>query len=229
VREPAGEWYHLDTVEASLRTLPSRMNRLAARSLAFASLHAGGVTFGDAAVLLPAASGAGKSTLVSQLVHDGAGYLSDEVVGVAAPHRGVAGYAKRISLERGSWSVLPALAALADGAARDGFDPTRVRWIDPRDLHPDALAWRGRALTAALVVVPRYEPGAPLTVDAVSPVEAVTELLGQASNLASVGEMGVRALCAVAQDAPCYRVVHGDAVVAAAAVRQLATEHGLVR
>lgn len=229
IREPAIEWYHLDTVDESLRTLPSRLNRLAARSRAFASVHAGGVVFGDAAVLLPAASGAGKSTLVTQLVCDGAGYLSDEVVGIAPRHLGVSGYTKRISLELGSWPALPATAALAAGATRDGLDPTRVRWIDPRDLHPDALAWRGRALTAALIVVPRYEPGAPVALEEVSPYEAIAELLAQASNLASVGGAGVRALCAVAQDAPCYRLVHGDAVVAAAAVRQLATHHGLVR
>jgi hypothetical protein len=44
------------------------------------SLHAGGVTVGDKAILIPGASGAGKSTLTAALLQHGAGFLSDDMV-----------------------------------------------------------------------------------------------------------------------------------------------------
>ncbi len=164
-REPAGERYELTLDPAELRTLPSRLNRLAAASTAFVVLHAAGVVFGDRVVALPAGPGAGKSTLATRLVVDGAGYLTDEVLGIAPGSLAVAGYPKRITLELGSWPLFPELDGVADRAVRDGFDPTRVRWLDARDLHPAAFAWRGRALGLGLIVVPQFRAGAELSVD----------------------------------------------------------------
>lgn len=47
-------------------------------------LHAGTVSIGDVAVLVPGRSGAGKSTLVAALLRRGAGYMSDEYAVLSA-------------------------------------------------------------------------------------------------------------------------------------------------
>ena len=106
----------------------------------------------------------------------------------------MAGYPKRITLEVGSWPLFPELEPVADRAVRDGLDPTRVRWIDPRDLHPAALAWRGRALGLGLIVVPQYRSGADVTVARVSKVDAIVELLSDCFNLAVMGDVGLQTL-----------------------------------
>jgi hypothetical protein len=227
-REPPGERYELMLEPAELRTLPSRLNRLAAASTTFVVLHAAAVVFGDTAVVLPAGPGAGKSTLATRLVVDGAGYLTDEVLGIAPESLAVAGYPKRITLELGSWPLVPELDGKSDGAVRDGLDPTRVRWVDARDLNPAALGWRGRALGLGLIVVPQYCEGSPVTVERLPTVDAVVELLSDCFNLSAMGAVGLQTLRAVATGVPCYRLVHGDARVAAETVRALASNHGVV-
>jgi hypothetical protein len=226
-REPAGEGYELTIDPAELRVLPSRLNRLAAASSALVALHAAGVAIGDAVVALPAGPGAGKSTLAAQLVAEGAGYLTDEVLGVAPGSLAVAGYPKRLTLERGSWPLFPQLDRVASGATHDGLDPARVRWVDARDLHPAALDWRGRALRLGLVVVPQFRPGATVEAGRLLAVDAIVELLTDCFNLGVMGEVGLEALREVATAVPCYRLVHGDSRLAATAVRELASDHGL--
>lgn len=228
-REPPGPTYDADAVvdDATVRVLPAHLNRLAATSTALVTLHAAGVVAGDRAVVLPGVPDAGKSTLVTALVQRGLGYLSDEVVGLALAGGGVAGYPKRISLELGSWALFPDLEGRASRATHPLFDPTRVRWFDARDLHANALAWRGLPLDLGLVVVPRYAPYEDASITRLDPVEAMTALVGNAFNLAALGQGALGALRDVALAVPCYRVVHQDSQDAAVTVRALMAEHGI--
>jgi hypothetical protein len=228
-REPAGATYDADALvdETTVRVLPAHVNRLAARSAALVTLHAAGVVAGDRAVVLPGVPDAGKSTLVTALVQQGLGYLSDEVVGLALAGGGVAGYPKRISLELGSWALFPDLDGRASRATHPSFDPTRVRWYDARDLQPNALAWQGLPLDLGLVVVPRYDPHEASSVTRLDPVEAMTMLLGNAFNLASLGAAALLRLRDVALAVPAYRLVHQDSQGAARTVRTLMAEHGI--
>jgi hypothetical protein len=229
-REPAAAVYDASVVvdEATIRLLPAHLNRLAARSDALVTLHAAGVVVGDRVVVLAGAPGAGKSTLATALVAHGYGYLSDEVVGLALAGGGVAGYPKRITLERGSWELFPSLEQRASRAVHPDLDPTRVRWIDPRALQPSALAWCGAPLELGLVVVPHYAPDQDVSITRLDPVEAMTVLLGNAFNLASSGERALRALRDVALEVPCYRLVHSDVHLAEACVRERVRERGFV-
>jgi len=228
-REPASVSHDADDVvdDTTRRVLPAHLNRLAAASTALVTLHAAGVVAGDAAVVLPAAPGAGKSTLVTELVRRGLGYLSDEVVGLAVVGRAAVGYPKRITLEVGSWGLFPELDEVAERSTHPAFDPSRVRWIDARDLHANATGWRGRRLDVGLVVVPTYAPDAEPSVERVDPLDAMTALVANSFNLGSVGAAGVEALRDVALDVPCYRLVHRDVHWAADAVCDLIDEHGV--
>src|SRR5699024_1384118 len=73
-------------------------------------LHAGAIEWDGIAVLLPAAQNHGKSTLTAAAVADGFRYLSDEVASYDAERGVVVAVPKPITLEPGSWPVLPALA-----------------------------------------------------------------------------------------------------------------------
>jgi hypothetical protein len=227
-REPPGETYRLELDPAETRTLPSRLNRLASASAAFVVVHAAGVVYRDAVVALAAGPGAGKSTLATQLVADGAGYVTDEVLGIAPHSLAVAGYSKRITLEIGSWSLFPWLDAIASRSAREGLDPTRVRWLDPRDVRPGALDWRGHSLHLGLIVVPHYREGVALAVEPLTALDTLLELVTDCFNLATVGERGLEALRDVARSVPAYRVIHADVRAASATVRDLAARHGLL-
>lgn len=226
-REPPGEIYEVDADPQRARMFPSRLNRIAAASSALSILHAAAVVVGDVVVALPGVPQAGKSTLTTQLVIDGFGYLTDEVLGLAPQSLRVAGFPKRITLERGSWSLFPRVEADADAATHDAFDPSRVRWIDPRALHANALSWRGRPLELGLAVVARYQAGATLAWDRLGPVDALTELLANSFNLRAMGRVGLETLRGVATSVPFYRLTHGGIDAAAPAIRDILVSEGL--
>jgi hypothetical protein len=222
------------------RTIPARFNRFAAESTQSTVVHAAGVVNEDVAIAFPGGPGSGKSTLVAQAARRGFGYLSDEALGLRAIPKApamapavlgadsgarttestprtvgeagveVVAYPKRLALELGSWSLFPDLAD-ASTSTRAGFDPTRVRWVDPRLLSPDALAWRrstpGPRLAA--VVASSYEPDGDVTVDRLSPVDAMTMLIGNTFNLAVMKSTGLETLREVASSVPVYRLRHG--------------------
>lgn len=216
------------------RRLPAQLNQLAATSSGSTVIHAGGVVVGDAAVAFPGAPRAGKSTLVAALVQRGFGYLTDEALGLTrtGPDEtdlAVAGYPKRIALELGSWPLFPEVESATASNSRDGFDPTRVRWIDGRDLNPSALAWRedGAALRLRLCVAPSFDAGTDLDLVRLSRLDAMTTLLNNNFNLASMGTPGLEAFRDVAMTVPFYRLTHGGLGQALPALEELFAAEGV--
>ncbi|GAC1528163.1 MAG: hypothetical protein NVS2B16_35960 [Chloroflexota bacterium] len=115
-------------------------------------IHAGAVTYGGRAILLPGTSGAGKSTLVSKLLALGATYYSDEY-GVIDP--------------QGRLRPFPCLVTLKD------------RPNGARRLRPDEFGGAtGHAPAAvALVAFPTYVPGTTLHVERLARSQAALYLL----------------------------------------------------
>jgi hypothetical protein len=206
-----------------LRTLPARLNRLAAESAASCVIHAGGVLRGEVAVALPGGPGAGKSTLVAALVEHGFDYLSDEALGVLPGGRDLLAYPKRMAIELGSWPLFPRMHAWDGSSSRDGFDPTRVRWLDARDIRPNALAWQTRDIVPQLSVgvFPTYEPGCDVIVERLRPLDTFVALLQAAFNLHVVTAVGLATLRDVARAVPFYRMRHGGIDQAVPAVEAL--------
>jgi hypothetical protein len=226
-RESPGEVYEVDAAPERARVFPSRLNRIAAASSALAVLHAAAVVVGDVVVALPGAPQAGKSTLTTRLVSDGYGYLTDEVLGVAPQSLRVVGFPKRITLELGSWSLFPHLDPTRDRMTHDAFDPSRVRWVDPRSLHANALAWRGLSLELGIGVIARYQAGAECRYERLRPVDVVTELLANSFNLGTMGAAGLETLRGVATNVPFFRLTHGGVDAAAPAIGELLASEGL--
>lgn len=210
------------------RRVPAWLNRVASDTGGCTVLHAAGVVAGSSALLLPGGPGAGKSTFVAALVAAGLGYLGDEAVGTG-PEGEVLAFPKRIALERGSWELVGDPAAHRR-ATRAGFDPTRVHWLDPRDLHADSLRWRDDVTArprVRLVVAPTFAPGAPPELRRLDPLDAFTALVGNASNLPRVGASGLETFRRLALEVPCFALRHGGVHDALAATHHLLAEHGL--
>lgn len=178
--------------------------------------HAGALEVDGSGVLLPGTSGSGKSTLTAALARAGLGYLTDELAALDLRRSELLAYPKPITLKEGSFGVLP-------------------------DLHPDrhrgAGTWAGkewqvavggdtglrvgRACPPRLVVVPRYERGAPTRLTPLSDTEAYLALALHAVNLLPHGAAGCTALGRVVAQSACYALTMSDLDEACALVRGL--------
>lgn len=198
------------------RHLIWHVNRLAVASVPTrVVLHAAGVQREGRTLLLPAAMDSGKSTLTAALVRRGWDYLSDEALAVEPASGVVHPYPRAISLDRGSWPVLPELRPddpeLATGRLVGGWH------VSPRAVRANSV---GHASVAHAVVFPRYRPGARAALEAASPTEAVTALLAQSFDFGAVGQAGLDRLRALAE-LPAYRLDLDDLDEAERVLRDL--------
>ena len=175
-------------------------------------LHAGGVDLAGAAVLVAGRMEAGKSTLTAGLLDRGLGYLSDEAVAVAADLR-VEGYAKPLSLDPGSWPVLPHLAPDVPEGLRPYF---AVQWqVAVREIAPVVARSRLRA-----IVLTRFRSGDSTVLEPAQPRWA----LGELAHCTFVPEGStlpvsrLRELAALVEAVPVYRLVAGDLTASVDAV-----------
>ena len=178
-------------------------------------LHSAGAVGADGrAVILPAAMEAGKTTLVAGLVRAGYAYLSDEAVGIDVESGRVLGYPKPLSVDRGSWSVLPELRPRVEP---DVAPFVGVQWQVPASDLGVVTAWA----EAAIVVVPHYRSGGGAEVSALNPAETLVGLAENSFNLHRFGRRGFATLATLARRYPGYRLVHGDLDQAVAAIGSL--------
>jgi hypothetical protein len=172
-------------------------------------VHAAAVAHHDAAVVLPGPMGAGKSTLAAALVQAGLGYLTDEVVALEPATGLVRPYPKYLA-------VGPALASLAPEPAADRRALLGDQHLVPVDaLRPGAVAGPTRP---RVVVLPRYERGAPTALVPVSPAEAFPAVAAHVFHLAADGDRALATVAAMVEASSCYSLVSGDVDAARDAV-----------
>lgn len=203
----------------ALAMLLWHVNReVVARSGHLVLLHAAGATAreGDG-IVMPAAMESGKSTLVAALVRAGFGYLSDEVVAVDPATLDLIAYPKALSLDAGSWPLLPELAPSVDPAVRPHLPH---QWQVPADdIRAGATVTRA---APALIVAPRYRPGATARIDRLRPADALMLLASCAFGLPDSAERDLRVLGRLAERCACYELTMGDLDDACALVSSLA-------
>lgn len=172
-------------------------------------LHAAAADADGTAVVLPAPSGAGKSTLVTALLDRGLAYVTDEAVAVA-PDRSIEGFAKPVSLSRGSWELLSHHAPSPVDARRPYL---ARRW----HLAPQAIATVRRRSRLGVLVLPRRRPAGPARLQPVHPATAVGELAPCTfvPPDETIGLERVRRLAALVVDVPVYELVYTDPAQAA--------------
>lgn len=168
-------------------------------------VHASVAQHKGGAILLPAPMNSGKSTLVAGLVQLGLRYLTDETAAIDTDSLRIRPYPKAISLDPGSWPLLPGLRP-RHGPELESFSGSQ--WsVDPRAIRTDAV---GRSCIPDLVITPRYIEGATTRLEPMTRGEAVVVLAEQAFNLDVHGRTGFEALGAIARRSDCYRLVMSD-------------------
>lgn len=177
-------------------------------------LHAGAVAGPDgAAAILCGPSGSGKTTLTIRLTESGLDYLSDEAVCLDPRTLRISPFRKPAVVKAAAQQVLahlrPDSAHLAAGT-----------WLVAPAAFRTAPTTSGPILPR-LIIFPTFRAGARCHVEAVTEAETAFLLGGSASRLDKVRFGPLEALARLARRAPAYRVVHGDSVTAATAVRSL--------
>lgn len=203
--------------ETTIGALSWNINRAAFQSRRdLVVIHAAVAARDGHAVLLPAAMEAGKTTLVAGLVQRGLDYLSDEMAAVEPGSLTVHPYAKPLSVDAGSWTVLPGLAPVVGESVQPY---TQLQWqVGAQTIRPDAVAGPAQP---RWIVAPRYQPGASTRLEAVRPAEMVLLLAQQAFALDSDV---LRTLASLVRATSCHRLVSGDLAGACNAVLQLLDE-----
>jgi PqqD family protein of HPr-rel-A system len=203
-------------VDAALALVQWHLNRLvAARAGRRLQLHASAVRLADGRMaVFPGEVNAGKSTLVAGLVRAGYGYVTDEMVAVEIGTGWAEGYRKPINLDPGSWPLFPGVVP-ADAADRGD-----EHLVDPKALHPDALAGPSDG-DVGLVAFPAFRAGGPTRTTSISTAAALVALVSHCTNLATHGQAGLDTLAQLVRGAPAFELDMGGLDEAVRAVDAL--------
>ena len=162
-------------------------------------MHAAGAVRDGVAVLLPAPMEHGKTTTVAGLLRAGYDYLTDEVVAVEPSSLLVHAFPKPLSLDRGSWPVLPELEP-----------PVRLtedQWQVPASALGAATS---PPVRAGLVIVPGYRPGAATELVPLSRPEALVLLAESCFDFRTRPERDLPVLGRLLAGTSCFRLQIGD-------------------
>ena len=203
-----------------MRYLTWHVNRQAiAQSSRFVLLHAAVAEKQGAGVLLPAASESGKTTLIAGLIRSGFGYLTDEAAAIDPRTLLIEPYPKPLTIDPGSWSILPELAPQSDSDTGRFFEG---QWqVNADSVRSDAVSGR---VKPALVVFPRYSRGARLDVEPIARSEALVLMLRHTFAVHDAGRRNFEVLGRILPTTKCYRMVSGDLEEACAVIGALLTE-----
>ncbi|MEO8411929.1 MAG: HprK-related kinase A [Propionivibrio sp.] len=167
-------------------------------------LHAGTLAVGGRAVIMAATPGSGKSTLTAALMLRGFRLLSDEF-GVLDPDTGqLLPMLKPVALKNQSIDVIRSFSD--DAWLGPIFKATRKG--DVAHLAPDeaSVSQVRQPAKPALVIFPRYEAGAELSLRPQAPEQTFTRLAFNSFNYALLGPVSFTAVADVAADCPAYEL-----------------------
>ena len=169
------------------RWLGAVSHELATHSSGGLLLHAGALALPGAGgiALLPGGIGAGKTTLALHLARRGLGYRSDEMAFVPAGSTDAQPCLRPLNLKRGSFAALAGAMDLTPGP-RILANPQGCL-LDPTLLGAPADA---TALPVRLLLFPRFEAGAPFSLEPLGKARAglgLMECLVNARNLPGHG------------------------------------------
>ena len=161
-------------------------------------VHAAAAVWDGAAVLLPAAPESGKTTTVAGLI-DGAGfgYLTDEAVAIDPETLVAQPYPKPLSIDRGSWDVLPQLRPAHS-------DWVTGQWQVPAgSIRPNTVA---KAAPIRFVVEPAYDPDATTRLEPMARAAMLVRLADSTFDFQAAPERNLAVLARVVEQADCYRL-----------------------
>ena len=178
-------------------------------------IHAAGVAHTGQAIVMPAGEEAGKTTLAAGLLQQGFDYLSDEIVAIDPETLQARSYAKPLSIDPGSWPVLP---ALKPSLPADLSSLQADQWQVPlRAIHE-----RGPVTSAPIryIIAPRYVAGARTSLVPLPRSSALRELAENAFNFRGFPG-GLDVLASVVRRSDCFRLTVGSLEEACTLVREV--------
>jgi hypothetical protein len=163
-------------------------------------LHASAVAAGERALVLPGPMGAGKSTLAAALVQAGWSYLTDEVVALNPGTGMIRPYPKYLSLGAPFAGLAPVPAGMRTVVGDEQLVP-------PAAIRAGAVGGPARP---SVVVLPRYERGAPTVLEPLTAADAFPAVAQHVFHLDRDGERVLTTVAAMVDGAPCFRLVSGE-------------------
>jgi hypothetical protein len=152
-------------------------------------------------MLLPAPQESGKTTTVSGLVRAGFGYLTDEAAAIEPDTLRIRPFAKALSIDRGSWEVLPELRPAH-------ADVVTGQWQVPASrLRSGAVAAPTRP---GLVVTPRYRAGSTTALTRITRADMLVVLADATFAFHANPGRNLEVLGRVVTDCACFRLTIGD-------------------
>lgn len=189
-------------------------------------LHAGTLALGDRAVIMAATPGSGKSTLSAALMLRGFRLLSDEF-GVLDPKTGnLLPMLKPVALKNRSIDVIRSFSD--DAWLGPTFKATRKG--DVAHLAPDEASVSAVRQPAkpALVIFPKYDLGAELSLKPQAPEQAFARLAFNSFNYALLGPISFAAVADVAASCPAYELRYSRLEDAVRCLQDLLFEPSLI-
>ena len=171
--------------------------------------HAGAVSDGDSALVLPGKAGSGKTTLTAALVRAGFQYLTDDLLLMRGKDLLVEGVPFSFCVKEGGVSVLspyfPVLQSLRTHTRADG---KRVRYLPPPKSAFDVRS--AKPARARWVVFPRYEAGAETRLDAIDRGSALSRLIDSCTLSRPLSQEQVGAFVDWIRGVTCYHLTMGS-------------------
>jgi HprK-related kinase A len=199
---------------------------VANRAHRYLMIHAAVLERGGRAVILPAPPGSGKSTLCAALAHRGWRLLSDELTLIRPEDGLVAPLPRPISLKNASIDVMRNY--LREDGERAVFTTPVADTIKGTVAHlrapADAVARGSECAQPAWVVFPRYQAGAPSTLEPLPHAPTHMELAKNAFNYSLLGARGFDMLADLVGQVRSYRYTYSALDDAMAVFDQLAAQ-----
>jgi hypothetical protein len=224
------EWYYIIANEQILlvadtarKLVPKLKAEVMARAISrqhhILHLHAAAVMSSERLVIFPARSGSGKTLLTARLLSFGCVYFSDEAVLLRRDGM-VRAIPTALSVKAGGIGHLaphfPELAALP---VHDREDGVSVSYLPPP---PASMPSLGRAARPAMIVFPRYVPGAAPRLRQVPAADALARLLSECLAIPRrLDTDAVAAVVDVVERAGCWELTTGELDAAARQVMAL--------
>jgi hypothetical protein len=177
--------------------------------------HAAAASRAGRGVLLPAPMESGKSTLVAGLVSRGWEYLSDEAIAFDPDTGRLEGYAKPLSLDPGSWAVVPQLRWFLPNTVSAVY--FQRQWIIPAT----DLGIVTKFAAPDFLVFPAYRPEAETELTPLSPRQTLPLAVASSFRTGCPPAGTLKAATRVIEAAPAFRLLMSDLSDACAAIESL--------
>ena len=178
------------------------------RAQRWLSIHAAVVERGGRALILPAPSGSGKSTLCAELAYSGWRLFSDEFALIDPSDGRIWPAPRPLSLKERAIEIIQRRhpEVFCGPAERDIEKQLFVHAKPPAE----AIRRAHEPAQPGCIVIPRFVPSAPTTIEKLPRARALIEIADQSFNYNHLGSTGYNTLVELVRASQCYRLEYSD-------------------